>query len=89
MAPLSHDLSGLILPYDYYGTHLNSKCETIDTELEKKNFENAGETLAEVWSSTVVDSFPVVARYVAAYQIPETETTSPTMQRQIAKCNEV
>ena len=48
MAPLSNALAGVILPYDNYGNHLNSQGETIDLQLEKRNFEKAGETLAEV-----------------------------------------
>ncbi|CAF1496897.1 unnamed protein product [Didymodactylos carnosus] len=48
MAPLSHDLAGLILPHDHFGSHLNSSGETIDPVLEKINFQKAGEVLAEV-----------------------------------------
>lgn len=48
MAFLSNELSGLILPYDTYGSHLNEKAETIDPVLEKQNFEFAGNTLAEI-----------------------------------------
>jgi len=64
MAPLSHDLSGLILPHDHFGTHLDASCNTIDFELEEQNFNKAGEVLAEVWSDTVIDSYPIVASYV-------------------------
>ena len=38
MAPLSHDLVGLILPHDHYATHLNSSGKTVHEELEKKIF---------------------------------------------------
>lgn len=30
IAPLSRLLSGLILPHDHYGSHLDSQCRTID-----------------------------------------------------------
>lgn len=63
MAPLSRDLAGLILPHSFYGTHLNDKNETVNTELEKKNFARAGQTLAEIWSSTVIDGFETVAKF--------------------------
>ena len=63
MAPLSKELSGLILPHDKYGSHLNDQGLTIDTDLEK-NFAFAGNTLAEIWSQTVVDSHPIVAEYI-------------------------
>ena len=59
MAPLSHDLAGLILPHDHYGTHLNSSGKTMDEELEEKNFLAAAEALSEVWSNTVIDSHKV------------------------------
>ena len=64
MAPLSKELSGLILPHDHYGTHLNNKAQTIDNELELKNFAHAGHALAEVWSQIMFDGFPVVCEYV-------------------------
>lgn len=68
MAPLSHELAGLILPYDQYGSHLNNKGETIDLELEKRNFEFAGKTLAEIWGTLTIDSYDVVAKYVTAHE---------------------
>ncbi|KAI9556025.1 hypothetical protein GHT06_018591 [Daphnia sinensis] len=64
MAPLSKELSGLILPHDHFRTHLDDQGRTIDDEKEKKNFLFAGQTLAEIWSDVVIDSFPVVAKYV-------------------------
>lgn len=53
MAPLSHDLSGLVLPHKHYGSHLDKCGKTVNADLEKLNFKKAGETLAEVWSKTV------------------------------------
>lgn len=64
MAPLSRELSGLILQHDYYGTHLNNAGITVDQELEVKNFEFAGKTLAEVWNNVVVDGYPVDAEFI-------------------------
>ena len=63
MAPLSKDTAGIILPFDTFGSHLNSSNKTIDLELEKKNFEAAGDILASVWSETIIDDYPVVAKY--------------------------
>ena len=37
MAPLSHDIAGVVLPHDHFGSHLNYKEETINKELEGKN----------------------------------------------------
>lgn len=64
MAPLSRELSGLILPHDSYGAHLDEHGRTKDHDLEKKNFQKAGEVLAEVWSNMVIDGHGVVAEYV-------------------------
>ncbi|XP_032779890.2 uncharacterized protein LOC116918320 [Daphnia magna] len=64
MAPLSRDLSGLILPHEHFGSHLNNSGLTVDVELEKQNFQYAGETLAEIWSGSIIDSFPVIAHYI-------------------------
>ncbi|CAF3108249.1 unnamed protein product [Rotaria sp. Silwood2] len=64
MAPLSHDLAGLILPHDYFGTHLNESGVTINLELEKLNFRKAGQILAERWNKSVIDGFPCVAEYI-------------------------
>ncbi|CAF4134016.1 unnamed protein product, partial [Rotaria sordida] len=41
MAPLSHDLAGLNLPHDHFGSHLNESGVTINIELEKLNFRKA------------------------------------------------
>lgn len=64
MAPLSRELAGLILQHDHYGSHLDNSGKTTDAELEKKNFEHAGSTLAEVWNSVIVDDHPIVAEYI-------------------------
>lgn len=63
MAPLSRDTAGIILPFDKFGSHLDSSNRTIDTELELKNFAAAGEILASVWSESVIDGYPVVAQW--------------------------
>jgi hypothetical protein len=64
MAPLSHDLAGLIFPHDHFATHLNDAGVTEHAELEKTNFKMAGDVLAEVWSMNVLDEYPVVAEYI-------------------------
>ena len=45
MAPLSHDIAGVILKHDTFGTHLDAKGKTIDDELEEKNFFAAASVL--------------------------------------------
>lgn len=62
MAPLSRELAGLILPHDLFESHLRGQ-KTIDSELEKVNFQKAAEILAEVWNNLVIDEHPVFAEY--------------------------
>ena len=50
-APLSHDLAGVVLPLNSFRNHLNSQNETINEELQMKNFATAGEILAEIPNS--------------------------------------
>lgn len=98
MAPLSRDLSGLILPHNHYGSHLDSNGKTCDVELERANFQKAGEVLAEIWSSTVIDGYDVVASFVSCnagkldISPPSDEWASQHVQQsqyclQIVKCS--
>ena len=64
LAPLSHELSGLIFPHEHYGSHLDSYGKTIDKDLKNKNFEYAGTTLASDWKSLKVDGYDVDAEYI-------------------------
>ncbi|CAF3380058.1 unnamed protein product [Rotaria socialis] len=73
MAPLSHDLAGLVLPHDYYGSHLNDSGVTINVDLEKLNFRKAGQILAERWNQSVIDGFPCVAQYINSSATSEDE----------------
>ena len=61
MVKFSQELSGVVLPHDNFGSHLNAKGETIDKELEKRNFGYAGEILAKIWSGMIIDGHPVLA----------------------------
>ncbi|CAF3912210.1 unnamed protein product, partial [Rotaria sp. Silwood1] len=70
MAPLSHDLSGLILPHDYYGNHLDDNGKTNHIALEEQNFQRAGDVLAEVWCNTVIDTQAVIAEYISPSSNP-------------------
>ncbi|XP_065639521.1 uncharacterized protein LOC136072280 [Hydra vulgaris] len=63
MAPQSHDLEGIILPFNHFGSHLNSRGKTTDKLMEKANFAKAGEVLAQIWSSTVIHGFETIAEY--------------------------
>ncbi|KZS06585.1 Uncharacterized protein APZ42_029912 [Daphnia magna] len=48
----------------HVGSQLNNPGLTVDAELEKQNFQYAGETLAEIWSGSIIDSFSVIAHYI-------------------------
>ena len=58
MAPLSHDLVGVILPHDSYSNHLDESGKTINVELKKKVFLKAAEFLSIIWSEAVIDGRP-------------------------------
>ena len=60
---LSKELSGVVLPADTFGTHLNDG-RTVDEHLEEQNFEAAGDVLAEIWSKLVIDDHAVRSEYV-------------------------
>ena len=72
---------GLILPQEHHESHLNKSLKCIDSELEVRNFAKAGQVLAEVWSNTVIDSEPVVARYID----PSSFRPVPTMKSEKSK----
>lgn len=63
MARLSQVLSGVILPHDTFGSHLKNG-KTIDTELEKRNFEAAGEILAAYWNKVTYSGNFTSAEYI-------------------------
>lgn len=90
MAPLSKQLAGLILPHDKFGNHLRGgKC--IDDDLELKNFEHAGQTLAEVWNELIIDDHLVQAEYKPPtgqeFKVPPDVRESQYFL-QIVKCND-
>ena len=61
----------MILHHKRFGTHLNSKGETIDKELGLRNSEYVGSTHAEIWFSLVINGHPIVAEYTS--EEPEVE----------------
>ena len=64
MAPLSKALASLVIPHDSCGSHLNPSGETIDPELEKKNFKVAGKILSQIWGELVLEGKLVTVEYV-------------------------
>ncbi|CAG8703203.1 12298_t:CDS:2 [Cetraspora pellucida] len=43
------EYSGIVLPIDHFGAHLNSQGKVIDEELVIKNFHFSGEKLCDIW----------------------------------------
>jgi len=64
MAPLSKQLSGVILEHDHFGSHLNDKGKTMDPAKEKRNFKYAGNAIASIWENLELDGPPIIAEYV-------------------------
>lgn len=63
MPKLSYALAGVLLKHDHYGSHLDASGRTIDAELERKNFEKAGELCCELWNKIEIAKEKVVAVY--------------------------
>jgi len=72
MAPLSHDICGLVLDHEHFGSHIGASGKIIDDKLEKKNFFHAMNVLASIWNKTIIDKNPV---YAEAIPIPEGDVT--------------
>ena len=60
---LSKELTGVVLQHDTYGSHIVNG-ETVDSELEMKNFQPAGEVLCSIWNKLEIDNYKTVAEYV-------------------------
>lgn len=80
MAPLSRELCGLILEHNHFGSHLDERGRTIDDDLERRNFEHAGKTLAEIWSSLIIDGNPSKALYVPPDGSERAEVAAATVE---------
>ena len=63
MYHLSKELTGVVLQHDTYGSHIVNG-ETVDSELEMKNFQAAGEVLCSIWNKLEIDNYKTVAEYV-------------------------
>lgn len=63
MAPLSREVTGVVLLHDSFTTYLDSNSRTVDVNLEKDDFNKTEEILASV-SSVYIDGHEVVAKYI-------------------------
>ncbi|CAG8782214.1 20886_t:CDS:2, partial [Gigaspora margarita] len=77
IATLSGKLAGVILPIDYFGTHLNTQGKVNNQELALKNFRFAGEALYDIWCHDLVFGKCVNAQYVEEFTNPYTSCCGP------------
>lgn len=61
----AHSITGVILPHDHFGMHLDAKGQCIDPELERLNFQRAGNILAELWNKMTISGCQVSAKYIS------------------------
>ena len=73
MAPFSHDLAGVLIPWDFFGSHLDNAGNTIDPDLEVKNFHAGAEIVSEVLNKTVINGFETDCQAVKVGCTLETE----------------
>ena len=64
LAPLSKAASGVVIPHDSHGMHLDSAGNTTDIELEKKNFKTGGLGLCDVWSEVMINGYKVDCKWM-------------------------
>ena len=55
MAPLSKQLTTVVLDHKHYGNHLDSSKKTVDDSLERKNFKHEGDRLAGFFEEMLLD----------------------------------
>lgn len=72
MVPLSRKLTGIVLPHESFGTHLDFSGRIVDVSLEKDNLKKAVDILAEIWSALCIDGHQVVAKYM----VPNNDTSN-------------
>ena len=61
MAPLSHDLTGIILPRNHFGDHMDSWEKPSMKIWKRRTFQKLG---TGIWSKTVIDGKPVECKAV-------------------------
>ena len=57
-------MGGVLLEHEHSGAHPDDKGNTVDPQLELKNFEHTGKILGRIWSGMVIDGYSVIAKYI-------------------------
>jgi hypothetical protein len=65
----------MLLQHDHYGSHLDQRGQTVDLDLEKRNFGYAADTLCKEWSGLVIDGYACVAESISR----RVEVKGPTL----------
>ena len=87
MAPLCKELGGVLPEHQHFGAHLDDKGNTIDRQLELKNFEQAGKILGEIWSGLVMDSYPVTVEYIEYIGLMQNESVTWEVMPEVFNCS--
>ena len=54
---LSAALAGVVLPYDQFGLNLDDSGKKKDADIERKNFQKAGEALCNLGNNLIIDNY--------------------------------
>ena len=88
MATLSKKVAGITLPIDHFGTHLDSQGKVRDRELGLRNFEYAGQALANLWRKDPIFGKPVLAEYIDRSKNPFADVIFPKIEGESQGYNE-
>ncbi|CAG8449488.1 6300_t:CDS:2 [Dentiscutata heterogama] len=85
---INHDLAGIILPHDTFGSHLDAQLKTSDEELEKHNFKVARDVLTSVWEDTIIDGYPILVKYIEPSEESyySNEKSAAWMEKHVMTC---
>ena len=64
MASICKELGVVLLEHKHFGANLDDKGNTIDPQLELKNFKQVGKIVGEIWNGMVMDDYPVITEYI-------------------------
>ena len=88
MATLSKKVAGITLPIDHFGSHLDSQGKVRDCELGLRNFEYAGQALANLWRKDLIFGKPVLAEYIDRAKNPFADVIFPDIESESQEHNE-
>ena len=60
-------LSGVALPHNHLGSHLNTQRETTDKQSKIKKFSHTEEILVEICLGMIIDDYPLLDKIISEY----------------------